>query len=134
MFRRVADGFNSGKGTVEFTEHGVDGTGGQDSLAGVVVACVAAEDVLVMDAAKLQILAHAGTAHQAEALAPAFPCAPGPPLWRKLFLEMNKDGVLMSRDHDIDVIRGNDAKPTGAGVISGSPSITSFSRLVSMRP
>ena len=70
-----------------------------------------AEYILVMHAPQLQVLTHAGTANQPEAF-----CAgrPGQFLdlrFLKLFLKMHENGVLMACDHDIDVIRVNNAKP-----------------------
>ncbi len=110
IFRGVADGLDSGQGAVELGEHRVDGAGGQNRLAGVVVARVAAENVLVVHAAQLEVLAYARRCSPPGGSPGAgfFLRAPDLAL-AQLFLEMNKDGVLVARDHDVDVIRGNDA-------------------------
>ena len=133
MFRRSQMGSIPGRVQLNSLSTASMAPVARTASAGVVVACVAAEDVLVMNAPKLQVLAHTGASHQPEALAPAAFASS----WTsgfKLFLEMDEDGVLMSGNHDIDVVRVNHPKANRGRVISGSPSMTSFSRLVSIRP
>ena len=71
---------------------------------------MAAEDVLVMNAPKLQVLAHTGASHQPESPGPCCLCQLLDLRLLKLFLEMDEDGVLMSGNHDIDVVRVNHPK------------------------
>ena len=82
--------------------------GGGYGLARIVIAGMAAENVLIMDASELQILSDTRTANQAEAFCPCFSGAFRGFFTSQLFLEMDEHGVLVAGNHDVDVIRVND--------------------------
>ena len=70
----VADGLDAGEGAVELGQHRVDSAAGQHRLGDVVVPRVAVENLRVMGAPKLQILAYAGTAYQLKTFGSCFFC------------------------------------------------------------
>ena len=69
---------------------------------------MAAENVLVVHAAQLKVLTHAGAAHQADSLGSGLNSAVLHLLRAQLFLKVHENGVLVAGDHDIHIVRVND--------------------------
>ena len=110
----IADGLNAGQGAVELTEHRVDSAAGEHRLGDVVVARMAVEDLGVVCAAQLEILAYAGAAHQLEALGPGGLGLGHHVLVQQPVLDVGEQGVLMAGDEDVDVVGINDVHAHGS--------------------
>ena len=111
----LADGFNAGQGAVELREHRVNGPAGEHGLGDVVVARVAVENLRVVGPPELEVLAHAGAAHQLEALGSRSLGLGHYVLVQEAVLDVGEQGVLVAGDEDVDVVGVNNVHAHGGG-------------------
>ena len=106
----VADRLDAWKSTVKLRKHRVDASGSQNCLAGVVISGMAVKHLCIVSATKLKILSYTGTSYQLKAFGS---CSLG---FRycffrsQSFLKIHKNRMLMSGDHNVDIIRINNTK------------------------
>ena len=76
---------------------------------------MAVENLSVVGAPELEVLPHAGTAHQLKALGPGGLGLGHHLLIQEAVLNVGKEGVLVAGDQNIDIVRVDDVHPHRGG-------------------
>ena len=106
----ITDRLNAWKSTVKLRKNSVNAACGKNSFTGVVVSCMAVKYFCIMSASELKVLSHAGAAYQLKALCACCLSFCNSFFGGKSFLKVYENRMLMSCDHNIDIIRVNHTK------------------------